>query len=146
SLRVAAEFVARNTTKKTKIFVSDPTWNNHIPLLGSAGLQLELYPYYDYASHQISFDKMMGKLKEAKEGDLVLLHGCCHNPCGADLSRNQWQAVDEATQQQGFTPFIDLAYQGLRAGLVEAVYCLRLLAPMLPEVIVASSYSKNFGL
>src|SRR5690606_4191685 len=88
----------------------------------------------------------MGKLKEAKEGDLVLLHGCCHNPCGADLSRDQWQAVAEAAQQQGFTPFIDLAYQGLGDGLVEDVYGLRLLASMLPEVIVASSYSKNFGL
>jgi len=145
SLRVAAEFVARNAPK-TRIFVSDPTWNNHIPLLGSAGLNLELYPYYDYAGHKLSFDKMMSKLKEAKAGDLVLLHGCCHNPCGADLSRDQWQAVAEAAQQQGFTPFIDLAYQGLGDGLEEDVYGLRLLASMLPEVIVASSYSKNFGL
>src|SRR5690606_6941036 len=88
----------------------------------------------------------MDKLKEAKEGDLVLLHGCCHNPCGADLSREQWQAVAEAAQRQGFTPFIDLAYQGLGDGLEADVYGLRLLASMLPEVIVASSYSKNFGL
>jgi Aspartate/tyrosine/aromatic aminotransferase len=145
SLRVAAEFVARSAPN-TRIFVSDPTWNNHIPLLGSAGLKLELYPYYDYASHKLSFDKMMDKLKEAKEGDLVLLHGCCHNPCGADLSREQWQAVAEAAQRQGFTPFIDLAYQGLGDGLEADVYGLRLLASMLPEVIVASSYSKNFGL
>jgi aspartate aminotransferase len=145
SLRVAAEFVARSAPN-TRIFVSDPTWNNHIPLMQSAGLKLELYPYYDYANHQLSFDKMMSKLKEAKQGDLVLLHGCCHNPCGADLSREQWQAVAEAAQQQGFTPFVDLAYQGLGDGLVEDVYGLRLLASMLPEVIVASSYSKNFGL
>lgn len=145
SLRVAAEFVARSAPN-TRIFVSDPTWNNHIPLLGSAGLKLELYPYYDYASHKLSFDKMMDKLKEAKEGDLVLLHGCCHNPCGADLSREQWQAVAEAAQRQGFTPFIDLAYQGLGDGLEADVYGLRLLASMLPEVIMASSYSKNFGL
>jgi len=145
ALRVAAEFVTRNTPS-SRIFVSDPTWNNHIPLLGSAGLKLELYPYYDYASHQISFDKMMAKLAEARQGDLVLLHGCCHNPCGADLSHAQWEAVAEAAQKQGFTPFIDLAYQGLGDGLVEDVYGLRLMASSLPEVVVASSYSKNFGL
>jgi len=145
ALRVAAEFVARNTPT-SRIFVSDPTWNNHIPLLGSAGLKLELYPYYDYANHQLSFDKMMGKLAEAKQGDLVLLHGCCHNPCGADLNKAQWQAVTEAAQKQGFTPFIDLAYQGLGDGLMEDVYGLRLMASSLPEVVVASSCSKNFGL
>jgi aspartate aminotransferase len=145
SLRVAAEFVSRNFPG-TKIFVSDPTWNNHIPLLGSAGLKLELYPYYDYGTHKIKFDQMMSKLKEAKKGDLVLLHGCCHNPCGADLSRDMWDAMTEAAQKQGFTPFVDLAYQGLGDGLAEDAYGLRLMASELPEVIVAASMSKNFGL
>lgn len=145
SLRVAAEFVSRNFPG-TKIFVSDPTWNNHIPLLGSAGLKLELYPYYDYGTHKIKFDAMMDKLKEAKKGDLVLLHGCCHNPCGADLNRDMWNAMAEAAQKQGFTPFIDLAYQGLGDGLAEDAYGLRLMAEKLPEVIVAASMSKNFGL
>src|SRR5690606_2665754 len=82
----------------------------------------------------------------ATEGDLVLLHGCCHNPCGADLDLAQWAAVAEAAQKQGFTPFIDLAYQGLGDGLDEDAWGLRLLARELPEVIIASSYSKNFGL
>lgn len=145
SLRVAAEFVASNFPD-TRIFVSDPTWNNHIPLLGSAGLKLQLYPYYDYGSHSIKFDEMMATLKGAGKGDLVLIHGCCHNPCGADLNKSQWQAVAEAAQQQGFTPFIDLAYQGLGDGLDDDAYGLRLLASTLPEVIVASSNSKNFGL
>ncbi|MGV3590205.1 MAG: aromatic amino acid transaminase [Gammaproteobacteria bacterium] len=145
SLRVAAEFVSRNFPG-TKIFVSDPTWNNHVPLLGSAGLKLELYPYYDYGTHKIKFDEMMSKLKEAKKGDLVLLHGCCHNPCGADLNREMWNAMVEAAQKQGFTPFIDLAYQGLGDGLAEDAYGLRLMAEKLPEVIVAASMSKNFGL
>jgi aspartate aminotransferase len=145
SLRVAAEFVANNFPG-TKIFVSDPTWNNHVPLLGSAGLKLELYPYYDYATHSIKFDQMMDKLKTAGKGDLVLLHGCCHNPCGADLNKDMWKAVADAALAQGFTPFVDLAYQGLGDGLAEDTYGLRLLASMLPEVIVASSYSKNFGL
>lgn len=145
SLRVAAEFVTRNFPG-TRIFVSDPTWNNHIPLLGSAGLKLELYPYYDYGTHAIKFEQMMATLKGAGKGDLVLLHGCCHNPCGADLTKEMWQAVAEAAQKQGFTPFIDLAYQGLGDGLDADAYGLRLLAEKLPEVIVASSASKNFGL
>jgi aspartate aminotransferase len=145
SLRVAAEFISKNAPG-TRIFVSDPTWNNHIPLLGSAGLKLDTYPYYDHATHSISFDAMMSKLSEAKKGDLVLIHGCCHNPCGADLSKTQWQAIADAALKQGFTPFIDLAYQGLGDGLVEDVYGLRLLAGKLPELVIASSYSKNFGL
>lgn len=145
ALRVAAEFVAKSYPG-TRIFVSDPTWNNHIPLLGSAGLKLELYPYYDYAAHNIKFDQMMDKLKSAGKGDLVLIHGCCHNPCGADLNRDMWNAVADAALKQGFTPFIDLAYQGLGDGLVEDVYGLRLLASKVPEVIVAASASKNFGL
>jgi len=145
ALRVAGEFVTR-TLPGARILVSDPTWNNHIPLLGSAGLKVETYPYYDYASHSIKFDEMMSKLAGAKKGDLVLLHGCCHNPCGADLSQDQWQAVTEAALKQGFTPFIDLAYQGLGDGVAEDVYGLRLMASKLPELIIASSYSKNFGL
>ena len=145
ALRLAAEFVNRNFPG-TRTWICDPTWANHIPLLSSAGLNLVQYPYYDYQSHEIQFDRMMETLKEAREGDLVLLHGCCHNPCGADLSREQWRAVVAAAQEQGFTPFIDLAYQGLGDGLEEDVYGLRLLARELPEVLVASSYSKNFGL
>jgi aspartate aminotransferase len=145
ALRVAAEFVTRNVPN-TRILVSDPTWNNHIPLLGSAGLKVETYPYYDYATHSIKFDQMMSRLADAKQGDLVLLHGCCHNPCGADLSPAQWDAIADAALKQGFVPFIDLAYQGLGDGLVEDVYGLRLMASKLPEVIIASSCSKNFGL
>lgn len=145
SLRVAAEFVNANFPG-TRTWVCDPTWANHIPLLSSAGLKLDTYPYYDYASHSIKFDQMMETLKQAKQGDLVLLHGCCHNPCGADLTPAMWEAVAEAALQQGFTPFIDLAYQGLGDGLDEDAYGLRLLARELPEVLIASSYSKNFGL
>ena len=145
ALRLAAEFVTNNRPDTT-IWVCDPTWANHVPLLGKAGLKLKEFPYYDYDSHQIRFDEMMETLKSAGEGDLVLLHGCCHNPCGADLSRDQWQEVSAAAQIQGFTPFIDLAYQGLGDGLAEDVYGLRLLAEELPELLIASSFSKNFGL
>ncbi len=145
ALRLAAEFVNRNRPG-TRILVSDPTWNNHIPLLGSAGLKVENYPYYDYSSHSIKFDAMMEKLKAAGRDDLVLLHGCCHNPCGADLNESQWQAVAELAEQRGFIPFIDIAYQGLGDGLDVDAAGLRLLAARLPEVIIASSLSKNFGL
>jgi aspartate aminotransferase len=144
-LRLAAEFINK-ARPGAKILVSDPTWANHIPLLGEAGLQIEKYPYYDYQKHAIRFDAMMDYLSRAGQGDLVLLHGCCHNPCGADLSQEQWQAVAELAHKKGFTPFIDLAYQGLGDGIEDDCYGTRLLAEQLPELIVVSSCSKNFGL
>lgn len=145
ALRVIAEFVSANFPD-TRTWVSTPTWANHIPLLGSAGLNLVEYPYYNYDKHEIDIDQMMDMLKQATVGDLVLIHGCCHNPCGGDLSKEQWQAFAEAAEKQGFTPFVDLAYQGLGDGLEEDVYGVRLLTEKLPEVIIASSCSKNFGL
>lgn len=145
ALRVAAEFVSANFPD-TRTWVSTPTWANHVPLLSSAGLKLVEYPYYNYDKHEIDIDRMMDTLKQASVGDLVLVHGCCHNPCGGDLSKEQWQAFAEAAEKQGFTPFVDLAYQGLGDGLEEDVYGLRLLTEKLPEVIIASSCSKNFGL
>lgn len=145
SLRLAAEFI-NNNAPGSKIFVSNPSWANHVPLLTSSGLNLELYPYYDYDSHSLDFDAMMESLKGAGKGDLVLLHGCCHNPCGADLSADQWQAVTDLAQEKEFTPFIDVAYQGLGDGMDEDAFGLRLMAEKLPEVIICSSYSKNFGL
>jgi aspartate aminotransferase len=128
------------------VWVSDPTWANHVPLLGSAGLKIEQYPYYDYDTHSVRFDEMLSCLQQVPTGDLVLLHGCCHNPSGADLTHTQWQAIKEVALSQGFTVFIDLAYQGLGDGLEQDVYGVRLLAEALPELIVVSSCSKNFGL
>lgn len=144
-LRIAAEFIRKANADAT-VWVSDPTWANHVPLLGSAGLQIEQYPYYDYENHSVRFDEMMETLKKVPAGDLVLLHGCCHNPSGADLNREQWQAVKDLAAAQGFTPFIDLAYQGLGDGLEEDVFGVRLMAESLPELLVVSSCSKNFGL
>ncbi len=143
-LRLAAEFINKSTPG-ARIFVSDPTWANHIPLLGDAGLKIEKYPYYDYATHSIRFDDMMQALQQAKAGDLVLLHGCCHNPCGADLNHEQWAAVRDLALKNGFTPFIDLAYQGLGDGVDEDCYGVRLLGAALPELVIVSSCSKNFG-
>jgi len=145
ALRVAAELIQR-AKPNAHLWVSTPTWANHIPLLGSAGLKLREYPYYDYETHSIDFAAMLDTLKQIPRGDLVLLHACCHNPSGADLSREQWQEVTQVAQEQGWTPFVDMAYQGFGEGLEEDTYGLRLLASSVPETIVATSFSKNFGL
>jgi len=145
ALRVAAELAKKGTPNAT-IWVSDPTWGNHIPLLSDTGLQIKTYPYYDVASHGVNFDGMMETLNQAKTGDLVLLHGCCHNPSGADLSQQQWQAVTQLANEKGFTPFIDIAYQGFGEGIEEDAYGVRLMAEQLPELLIASSCSKNFGI
>lgn len=144
-LRLAAEFVKKANAEAT-VWVSDPTWANHIPLLGSSGLKIASYPYYSYQTHDIRFDEMMATLADVPAGDLVLLHGCCHNPCGSDLSQEQWIAIRDLALKNGFTVFIDLAYQGLGDGLEEDVFGVRLMAQSLPELIVVSSCSKNFGL
>ena len=144
-LRIAAEFI-KKANSHARIWVSDPTWPNHIPLLTSSGLSVVSYPYYDYKAHSIRFDAMLETLQQASSNDLVLLHGCCHNPCGADLSQSQWQALRDLALHNGFTVFIDLAYQGLGDGLEEDVYGVRLMAESLPELVVVSSCSKNFGL
>lgn len=145
ALRVAAEFIGRCRENAT-VHVPDPTWANHIPLLGDAGLSIQEYPYLDRTTGTLRFDAMASYLGGLGPGDLVLLHGCCHNPCGVDLDQGQWHAVLELAQQRGFTPFIDLAYQGFGDGLDEDAYGVRLLAEGLPEVILATSCSKNFGL
>lgn len=145
ALRVAAEFIKRSNPSAT-IWVSDPTWGNHVPLLGDAGIHLRSYPYYDFATHTLKFDEMMSALDEVKPGDLVLLHACCHNPSGTDLSVEQWQAVVDLAQKRGFVPFIDIAYQGFGQDLDSDAYGVRLVCEQLPEAIVAISCSKNFGL
>ena len=145
ALRVAAELIQR-AKPGANLWVSTPTWANHIPLLGSAGLKLREYPYYDYASHSINFAAMMETLGTIPRGDLVLLHACCHNPSGADLSREQWNQVADLCESNGLIPFVDMAYQGFGEGLEEDTYGLRMLSARLPEVIVATSFSKNFGL
>lgn len=144
-LRLAAEFI-KSANPDATVWVSDPTWANHMPLLGSAGLKIEQYPYYDYTTHSVRFEEMLACLGNIEAGDLVMLHGCCHNPCGSDLAQEQWRQIKDIALQQGFTVFIDLAYQGLGDGLEEDVYGTRLLAESLPELIIITSCSKNFGL
>jgi aspartate aminotransferase len=145
ALRILAELLKR-CNPDTKVWVSDPTWANHIPLIGDAGLEIVTYPYFDKTTASIKFDEMMNCLAKVKKGDVVLLHGCCHNPTGADLTREQWQSVAKLANEVGFLPFIDLAYQGFGEGLEDDAYGLRLMAESVPEMIIAASCSKNFGL
>jgi len=145
ALRIGAEII-NAATPGARVWVSDPTWPVHIPLLGSVGLKFETYRYYEPASHGVDFDGMVDDLKAAAAGDVVLLHGCCHNPCGADLSLEQWGVIADMAERQGFMPFIDIAYQGLGDGLDQDAAGLRLLVSRLPEMIIAASCSKNMGL
>lgn len=145
ALRVAAELLMRSRGS-VKVWVSDPTWANHIPLLGSAGVEIEEYPYYDYEKKSIRFTQMLETLANAAEGDIVLLHACCHNPCGADLNQEQWQAVVNLLQEKHLVPFVDMAYQGFGDNLDADAFGLRLIADTLPEAVFAISCSKNFGL
>lgn len=145
ALRIGAEIIQAASPGAT-VWVSDPTWPVHIPLLGSVGLQFSTYRYYDASTHGVNFDAMVDDLKKAGRGDIVLLHGCCHNPCGADLSLDQWTVIGDMAEAQGFMPFIDIAYQGLGDGLDADAAGLRHLAERLPEMIIAASCSKNMGL
>ncbi len=129
-----------------RVHLSDPSWPNHVPLLKLAGLHLEEYPYYDRREHRIDFEAMVDAVERIHSGDVLLLHGCCHNPCGADLSPEQWHVLAELCQRRELIPFIDLAYQGLAQGLEEDAHGVRLMAEHVPEMIVVSSCSKNFGL
>ena len=145
ALRVGAELV-RSATPQARVWVSDPTWGNHMPLLGSSGLALARYPYYDAATRELQLDAMLSTLEGATAGDVVLLHACCHNPSGADLSEAGWDAVIQLLQRRGLIPFLDLAYQGFGAGLdADAAAARRVLASV-PEALLAISFSKNLGL
>src|SRR5690554_7480727 len=117
-----------------------------MPLLGGAGLRIREYPYLNRETLTVDFAAMCDTLEQASAGDVVLLHGCCHNPSGADLDADQWAAITDLIERKGLLPLIDMAYQGLGEGLEQDAQGVRLMAERLPEVIVASSCSKNFGL
>jgi aspartate aminotransferase len=145
SLRVAAEFIKRCNTNAT-VWVTTPTWANHISLFEAAGLTVKEYPYYDYENKGLLFDEMVETLKQVPKGDVVLFHACCHNPSGMDLNEAQWKVVAELAKEVGFTPLVDIAYQGFGSSLDEDAKGLRLLADAVDELIICSSCSKNFGL
>ena len=145
SLRVAAGLILRARPNAT-VWVSDPTWGNHIPLLGGAGLTLEPYPYYDTGTHALRIDAMLDALAKIPRGDLVLLHACCHNPSGMDPTEDEWRAIADVIVERDLVPFVDMAYQGFAHSLAEDAFIVRHLADRVPEMLVANSCSKNFGL
>lgn len=145
ALRLGAELI-RSANPDARILVGQPTWPNHGPLIGEAGVQMVDYPYYAKDSRTICFDAMMDALNGARRGDLVLLHGSCHNPTGADLGSDQWREVACAVARRGLVPFVDLAYQGLGKGLEEDAEGTRLVVEAAEQALVAQSCDKNFGL
>jgi aspartate aminotransferase len=145
ALRVAADLLKR-LDKPLTVWVSDPTWANHIPLISAAGHEIKPYPYYDPATGLVNPEPMLETLKTLGPDDVVLLHGCCHNPTGADLSLEDWKQITQLATENGFLPFVDIAYQGLGDDLDTDVAGVRHLAAAVPEMIVAVSCSKNFGL
>ena len=145
SLRVAASLILR-ARPNAKVWVSDPTWANHVPLLGGAGLELATHPYYDAKNHVIKIDAMLDTLSKVDKGDIVLLHACCHNPSGVDPSKEEWRAIADVIVERDLVPFIDMAYQGFARSLSDDAFIVRHLAGRVPEMIVANSCSKNFGL
>ena len=144
-LCVAGHLINRGKQGAT-VWASTPTWPNHIPLLSTSGLTIKSYDYYDRENNEINFSRMMSSLDSSAPGDVLLLHGCCHNPCGADLNMEQWQSVLELINKKGLLPLVDLAYLGLGDGVDEDASGLRLLANNCKEMIVVTSCSKNLGL
>jgi aspartate/tyrosine/aromatic aminotransferase len=144
ALRLGADLISK-ANPKARILVGQPTWPNHGPLIECAGVEMVPHPYYDPASRRILFDEMMAALEKAKAGDLVLLHGCCHNPTGADLSPDQWREVAGLVARRGLIPFVDLAYQGLGNGLEPDAAGTRLVVEAADQALVAQSCDKNFG-
>ena len=145
ALRIAADFIFR-MFPKARVWLSDPTWPNHPSIFKAAGLETGVYPYFDAATNGIKFDEMVATLQGIPAGDVILLHGCCHNPTGADLSPVQWQQIAAVVAQRKLLPLVDFAYQGFGDGLEADAVGMRTICQSGQEVLIASSFSKNFGL
>ncbi|WP_299423677.1 amino acid aminotransferase [uncultured Shimia sp.] len=145
AIRQAFELI-KMANPKARVFVSDPTWPNHISILGYLGIEMVKYRYFDDETRAVNFDGMMEDLADVTSDDVVLLHGCCHNPTGANLTLPQWQNVIDLINDKGCTPMIDIAYQGFGDGLEEDAAATRLVAKSVPELLIAASCSKNFGI
>ena len=143
-LRVGADLINAANPGGT-IWVSDPTWANHNAVFSAPGLEVKAYPYFDKESSSLRFDDMMAALAQRGPGEVVLFHACCHNPCGVSPSPEQWEAITDLAAERGFTPMVDMAYLGFEKGLEEDALAVRLFAEKCPELIVASSCSKNFA-
>lgn len=145
AVRQAFELV-KQMSPNARVFVSDPTWPNHVSILGYLGIEVVKYRYFDGETRGVNFDGMMEDLATVTKDDVILLHGCCHNPTGANLNLTQWQDVIDLILDKGCLPMIDIAYQGFGDGLEEDAAPTRLVASQVPELLIAASCSKNFGI
>lgn len=145
SLWVLMQLINRARPGAT-VYVSDPTWANHNPIAINSGLKVATYPYFDAATRGVKFDEMLAAIDKLGAGDVVLLHGCCHNPTGANLNNEQWDQVAASLLRTGALPFIDLAYLGFGDGIEADAYGTRKILSTVPEAVIAFSGSKNFGL
>lgn len=144
-LKVGADFLKR-LNPSAKVLISDPSWENHRALFTNAGFTVETYPYYDAANRGIHFDGMLAALKAAPAGTIVVLHACCHNPTGYDLTSAQWDQVVEAVKTAGLVPFLDMAYQGFGEGIAEDGAVIRQFLAAGLDFFVSTSFSKSFSL
>lgn len=145
ALRTAAEYL-RHQHPTAKVWLSEPTWANHPKIFAAAGLETERYAYFDNLTNTLSFEAMIDSLGKVPAGDVVLLHGSCHNPTGADPTAEQWARIAEVLAERQIVPLVDFAYQGFGDGLEEDALGVRVLADRLDELMVCTSYSKNFSL
>lgn len=145
AIRQALELIQLASPDAT-VWLSNPTWPNHPSIIKYLGMKMAEYRYFDSDSRGVDFDGMLADIAQAKPGDVVLLHACCHNPTGANLTLPQWSAVADSLEKTGAIPFIDIAYQGFGDGLEEDAAGMRLLASRMPELLIAASCSKNFGI
>ncbi|AHG73344.1 Aspartate aminotransferase [Mannheimia sp. USDA-ARS-USMARC-1261] len=145
ALRIAAEFVKRHTSAKN-VWISTPTWPNHNAIFEAVGINVKGYRYYNKETNGLDWDNLIADLSQAEAGDVVLLHGCCHNPTGIDPTPAQWEQLAALSAEKGWLPLFDFAYQGFANGLEEDAYGLRAFVKNNRELLVASSFSKNFGL
>ncbi len=144
-LRVAADFLKKHFPH-SKVWVSKPTWANHPSIFQAAGFQVETYAYIDSTGRKLDFEAMVAALKQIPAGDIVLLHACCHNPTGIDPTPEQWAQIAEIIAERGILPLVDFAYQGFGVGIGDDALGLREIAKRSKELLVCSSFSKNFGL
>ncbi|MDX5402602.1 MAG: aspartate/tyrosine/aromatic aminotransferase [Rhodobacterales bacterium] len=145
AVRQAFELI-RMANPKARVFVSNPTWPNHVTILNYLGMEVVEYRYFDADTRGVDFDGMMADLADVRAGDVVLLHGCCHNPTGANLNLTEWKAVVDLLLKTGGVPMIDIAYQGFGDGLDADAQAVRMVAASVPECLIAASCSKNFGI
>jgi aspartate/tyrosine/aromatic aminotransferase len=144
ALRLGFELIA-TANPGARVLIGTPTWPNHPPIVRAVGLEVVEYPYYERGQAMIRFDDMLSALDSGRSGDIALLHGCCHNPTGADLDHEQWAKVTRVVQDRGLIPFVDIAYQGFGRGLHEDAHGLRGILSACDEVIMAQSCDKNFS-